>query len=394
MAWPVCARCAGLYLAAPFAALAANGWWQRSIAGTGDDGAVDVDAAFPRAARGRHAESQRESSALTEFDGYVPEAGPALDPAASGNVYSVTEFEKAAECPFRFFLRRGLGLRPVDERERDRDVWLDPLTRGSELHDVYAMLLRKVRDEKRWPTLLDTDWLLAYARQRLAKINAEMPAPTLEILERETKDFLDDVQLFVEAEVEAVVATAVGLEVSFGRPLDGDDEPLARPEPVTISLGGGMTLNIAGRIDRIDKVGDATFEVVDYKTGGYWRDRWKGTFAGGTRLQHALYGLAAVELLKARHQEPKIRGGVYYFSSHKGRGERVRIDAPDLASLGAVLADLREVIATGQFIRTVDENRCNFCDFVQACGGRANKQASIKLADPNTDAFRRLNGHI
>ena len=38
----------------------------------------------------------------------------------------------------RFFLKRGLGLRPVDERERDRDVWLDPLTRGSELHDVYA----------------------------------------------------------------------------------------------------------------------------------------------------------------------------------------------------------------------------------------------------------------
>ena len=71
-----------------------------------------------------------------------------------------------------------------------------------------------------------------------------------------------------------------------------------------------------------------TFEVLDYKTGGYWRDNWKGTFAGGRRLQHALYGLAAVELLKASHKKPKVRGGVYYFSSHKGRRERVRSTGP------------------------------------------------------------------
>ena len=35
--------------------------------------------------------------------------------------------------------------------------------------------------------------------------------------------------------------TAVGLEVSFGRPLDGDDEPLAREAPVEIALGAGLT---------------------------------------------------------------------------------------------------------------------------------------------------------
>ena len=252
----------------------------------------------------------------------------------SNAALSGTQFEKAAECPFRFFLKRGLGLRPVDERERDRDVWLDPLRRGSELHDVYAALLRKTRDEKRRPTLKDADWLVKYAQDRLEKLDEEMPAPTPEILERETTDFLDDVRLFVEAEVENGATTAVGLEVPFGRPLDGDEEPLARSEPVTISLGNGMTLKIAGRIDRINEVGAATFEVLDYKTGSYWRDDWKGVFAGGRRLQHALYGLAALELLKTRHAKPKLRGGVYYFSSHKGRGERVRIAAPALAAVG------------------------------------------------------------
>ena len=243
----------------------------------------------------------------------MPEAGPALDPCAPDNVYSVTELEKAAECPFRFFLKRGLGLRPVDERERDRDVWLDPLTRGSELHDIYAAFLRKVRNENRRPTLKDADWLTKYAQDRLARIQEEMPASTPEILERETNDFLDDVRLFLEAEVQDGATKAVGLEVSFGRPLNGDEEPLARPEPVAISLGNGITLRIAGRIDRINEVGEATFEVLDYKTGGYWRDSWKGVFKGGRRLQHALYGLAAVELLKASHKKPKVRGGVYYY---------------------------------------------------------------------------------
>ena len=375
------------------AGLSPSAWWLRSVAGTGEEGAGAIDAAFPNVARGRFAEGQRDSATFTEFDGYVPQAGPALDPCAPGNVYSVTEFEKAAECPFRFFLKRGLGLRPVDERDRDRDVWLDPLTRGSELHDVYAALLRKVRDEKRRPTLKDADWLLKYAQNRLAQLDDEMPAPTPEILERESKDFLDDVQLFVEAEVEDGATTAVGLEVSFGRPLDGDEEPLARPEPVVISLGNGITLQIAGRIDRINDVGAATFEVLDYKTGGYWRDSWKGVFAGGHRLQHALYGLAALELLKASHKKPKMRGAVYYFSSHKGRGERVRIEAPALASVGAVLADLREVITSGHFTRTSDEDDCRYCDFVAACGGRANAQANAKLADAKGEAFRRLANH-
>jgi hypothetical protein len=82
-------------------------------------------------------------------------------------------------------------------------------------------------------------------------------AATTEILDRESKDFLADVELFVEAECANLTGrTPVGFEVSFGRPLDDDSEPLAREEAVTIDLGGGLTFRIAGRIDRIDKVGE------------------------------------------------------------------------------------------------------------------------------------------
>lgn len=375
-------------------ALSPCGWWLRSIVGTGEEGIKVLGPAFTDVVNGRTAEGRRESAEFTEFDGYVPEAGSVLDPCAPATAFSVTELEKAAECPFRFFLKRGLGVRPVDERERDKDVWLDPLTRGSELHELYAALLRRTRDANRRPNIDDGAWLIALAKERLRKLNEEMPAATMEVLEGESKDFLADVELFLEAESDNKTSTPIGVEVSFGRPLDNDSEPLARSEAVEVDLGNGITFRIAGRIDRIDKVGAASFEVLDYKTGGFWRDKWKGSFNGGRRLQHALYGLAAVALLKAKYKNPEVSAGVYYFSTHKGRLEHVRIPAPAKVDIAAALGDLRDLIVRGQFIRTPDENDCRFCDYVGACGGEVNRQAGEKLPDSKLGAYRRLAAHV
>jgi ATP-dependent helicase/nuclease subunit B len=376
-------------------ALSPGRWWLRSVVGTGDAGVAAVDAAFPDVAHGRSADSRRQSADFTEFDGYAPAAGPALDPCQPQRVYSVTELENAAGCLFRFFLKRGLGVRPVDERERDKDVWLDPLTRGSELHDLYAALLRRARDGNRRPDKNDAAWLMTRAEERLAALNEEMPAATTEILERESKEFLADVELFVDAEASNSSSTPIGFEVSFGRPLDDDnEEPLARSEPVEIDLGSGLKFRIAGRIDRIDQVGPSSFEIIDYKTGSFWRPDWQGTFAGGRRLQHALYGLAAVELLKTRFKNPKIERGVYYFSSRKGRQERLGISTPTRAVIAGVLGDLRDVIIRGQFVRTPNEKDCKYCDFATACGEGVNKQADAKLQDSRLDAYGKLAAHV
>ena len=373
------------------AATTASGWMVRSVLGSGDAGLAAVDAAFAGVARGRQALAARESAAFTEFDGAVPAAGPVLDPCAPGVAYSVTELESAAGCPFRFFLKRGLGIRPVDDRERDRDVWLDPLTRGSELHDLYARMLRHCRDQKRRPDMaVDGPWLRGIAEERLAALQQEMPAATAEILERESQQFLADVELFLVEECKPSKATPVAFEVSFGRPLDDDAEPLARAEPVDIDLGGGLTFRIAGRIDRINQVGPDAFEVLDYKTGGFWRKNWTGAFNGGRRLQHALYGLAAVELLRAQHRKATIAGGTYYFSSHRGNLERLEIPAPGRAAIAKVLADLREVIVQGAFVHAASEDDCRFCDYAAACGERVHEQAEAKQGDARLAAFVRL----
>jgi hypothetical protein len=114
----------------------------------------------------------------------------------------------------------------------------------------------------------------------------------------------------------------------------------------------------------------------------------------GWRLQHALYGLAAVELLNVRYKDPIVVNGVYYFSSHKGGQRHLAIPAPAKDAIASVLGDLRDLIITGQFLRTGDAGDCRYCDYVAACSGKVNDQAKAKLADDALETSRRLHRHV
>ncbi len=384
----------------PTDAATESGWWLANVKPAGATIVPDVLRAFPAIAHGLDAQTQRESPAFTEFDGYVPEAGKVLDPCAASYGVSATALEEAATCGFRHFLKRGLRLDVIDEGERDGDVWLEPLVRGGELHDLYARSLRRCRDENRRPDRKrDLPWLLDIARKRLDELRSEMPPPSDEVCERETTDFLADLELFLEAECDRPAdRTPVGLEVAFGRTYgehDDDGEPLAQSEPVEIDLGSGLKFRLTGRIDRIDQIGPSSFEVIDYKTGGYWADDWAtGVFAGGRRLQHALYGLAATQLLRRHYKKPTVSAGVYYFSSTKGGQERRQIVTPSTASIAGVLADLRGTIASGAFAHTNNGGDCRFCDFKRACGMPHEVElVTAKLEDARLGARKRLSAH-
>ena len=255
--------------------------------------------------------------------------------ARSRRPVSPTQLEAAADCAFRHFLQRGLGVSALDEREKDGDAWLDPGTRGSELHDLYAAMLR--RNRKAAVPLhakKDLAWLLDRGKARLEELRVEMPPPSEEVFERECRDFLADLELFLLEECDREpTRTPVGLEVSFGYAIDEDEngerKRWRRRTQSSSILATGLTFKLAGRIDRIDQIGDATFEIIDYKTGGYYATKWaSGVFSGGSRLQHALYGLAAVQLLRRKYKGAKVARGTYYFSSAKGGKERRSIDTP------------------------------------------------------------------
>ncbi|HEY7249991.1 MAG TPA: PD-(D/E)XK nuclease family protein [Methylomirabilota bacterium] len=380
----------------PDGALSDAGWWLASLREADASAVPAVREGFPALGQGAVAEAARESDAFTEYDGFVPEAGPLLDPRRPGAVVSPTSLEELAKCPFRYFLQRGLGLDPIDDAEPDPDVWLDPMTRGSILHALFATIMREIRDRKETPSpALHGERLRDLGEQALAAHRALVPPPSDSVYEREARELQADLALFLAFEAQDAQRRALGFEVAFGG--DPEGEPLGRRDPVTIDLGNGLRFRLRGRIDRIDRLADGSYEIVDYKTGSaFLPGGLEATFAGGRQLQHALYALAAVELL--RETEPQARAvGSYYFPTGRGGQERQVRAASSGEQVAAVLRDLFDLLAAGAFVHTPDGGEdCRFCEFGRACGAQAAERAERKLArseSPALDAYRRLGGH-
>jgi ATP-dependent helicase/nuclease subunit B len=163
-----------------------------------------------------------------------------------------------------------------------------------------------------------------------------------------------------------------------------------------MDLGGGLQFRLRGRIDRIDRLPDGTYEVVDYKTGRFWLPGGTDAlFAGGRQLQHALYALAAAQLLRARDPEARVSRSSYYFPTRRGRAERLPRPGENPDTPG-VLRDLFDVLASGAFVHTAKNEDCRYCEFRRACGRDPVERADAKLDHaPNVvlDPYRRLRAH-
>jgi len=379
----------------PDEALTDAGWWLAVMKESGEAGAAAVFDAFPALAAGRKAMEARQSARFTEWDGFVRAARELLDPRVSGQAVSVTRLERLVACPFRYFVEHGLGVEVLQDEDPDNDEWLDPLQKGAALHEVYATLGREARARgTRLQPARDTDHARQVADAKLQALRADCPPPSDVVFDRERAEFLRDVDLFLDFESERAKSEPVGFEVAFGHEPDSA-EPLGRKEPMRISLGQGESFLLRGTIDRIDRLPDGSYEIIDYKTGRFRRDQWRGTFRGSALLQHALYGVAATALLRQLDPKARIARGVYEFPSAKGGGERVEIPPPSRAALVEVLSDLFDVMAEGGFVSADDEESCRYCDFSRACG-KPVAQAGVKLENErNTrlDAYRRLREH-
>jgi ATP-dependent helicase/nuclease subunit B len=263
------------------------------------------------------------------------------------------------------------------------------------MHDLYARFGREQRNRGERLEPRHAARLRALGDEELRKLKAAMPPPSDHVFEREREAVLRDLNLLLDLETRDPGRMPVGFEVAFGSVPD-DDEPLARAEPVTADLGPDLRLRLRGRIDRIDRLADGSYEVTDYKTGGFWLPDWEGWFAGGRKLQHALYAIAAAELLRAVDPRARVARSSYYFPTVKGGGERVLRPPRPAAELGRVLGDLVALVRAGAFLHTPTENDCRFCDFGRACGPAPFERAARKLDQPANRALaanRQLRSH-
>ena len=239
-------------------------------------------------------------------------------------IFSATELERYAYCPYQFFLNKVLDVQPLDDVELE----VDYMQRGQMAHELLAAFHRRVNQAgggAASPVALDpTDYerLLAEAvAETLSRPGADSLADALREIDR--RKLLEWFQSYRQQheKYDALWKNCDRpprpelFEVSFGRPLREGDGPPSTTEPLEL-VSHEQVVRLAGRIDRIDVGevhGQAIFNILDYKTGGGTRFSLEAC-QRGTALQLPLYALAASELILNVRDALPWQAGYWYVS--------------------------------------------------------------------------------
>ena len=248
-------------------------------------------------------------------DSVAPDLREELDRhRISARSYSATALQHFSACPYRFYLYALLRITPREVPEAIDE--LDPMQRGSLIHEVQFRLMSRLRDDERLP--FDTPERLEHAFERLDQVLDEVAAeykeelaPAIDRVWRDSiSSILADLREWLLRQQEAVPTwTPRYFELAFGLAHHRRDaDPASQPEPVLLDNG----LQLRGSIDLVEEL-DATLRATDYKTGAY---RLKPTteINGGETLQPLLYALALEKLYPGR----PVTGGRLFFCTAKG----------------------------------------------------------------------------
>jgi ATP-dependent helicase/nuclease subunit B len=322
---------------------------------------------YPDFARCRQAIMRRQDGGLSPYAGHVPAARDGED-AWSGTV-SATGLQDFAECPFRFFLRRKLGVRVLEAPERL--VHIGALERGALMHAVLEGFFRPSGDTA-GVTVLD-----AAALRRLRTLANEqferfaLLGKTGKALfwDTERSQILRDLERYVGRDLTTLATEGlvpVAVELEFGR--EG---------PPLVVKAAGRDVCFTGSIDRVDHATDGRIVVVDYKSGS--SDRFKAIkedpLGRGRHLQLPIYAKAALQALGGGDVgTPPVRAEYRFLQASTG------FAVVPVELTGELDDDLSEVLGT--LVSTIDagcfplrpgntvngtHEHCRYCDFDPLC---------------------------
>lgn len=334
---------------------------------------AEVAKAFAWAADAEKAAQARADDKFGPYDGLVSAAGG--DPTKKDHPISASYMADLAACPFRFFLKRVLLLRPKEDEERDPLVWLDPAERGELLHEIYAEFLRLQGDRPPDPKNGEKP-LLALLDGKLEALKTLIPPATDALFEGEKKELRAEALLFLRKTAEEwALRRPVGREVSFGM-TDSAGETLSSPKPVAVTLGGER-FHIRGAIDRVDKVGEHDYEVLDYKTGRLTDTKIEEMEALPAGFQPAFYMKAVEELLKKDDPQAKVTAFHFLFSTRAGRWTRLAMTPAQAKEVEDSIHGLLETLRQGRFRQTEDKDTCERCPYASVCGDAPWERAKL-----------------
>lgn len=354
-------------------------WWlDRLTAEPRPDGPRSVAANFPDLAAGLEAIGARAALKLTAYDGIVDIAAvrAQVDPVAgSAAVMSATRLELLAKCPFGYFLRHILKVQPPEEVAFDRTRWLDPLQRGSLVHEILCEFMTEVAAKGEEVAVSRHDgFMTRLAGQHIARTRLTIPPPSEGIFESERRDILETLAIFLAAEEKRETK---GRPLAFEKPIV--DEPIA--------LGGGRSFRLRGFIDRVDLIGRDTYRIIDYKTGNPAPYEGLVHFGRGRTLQPALYAVALEQILARERPggKPYVAESGYLFPSRRGEGDEIMVRGFDRNRLRSLLDDLLSLLAKGYFIAG-PEAKCGYCDYRNMCVSGGPRSSAAKR-ETNPEIF-------
>lgn len=335
---------------------------------------------------GIKSETFRHASDFTEYDGLINADSDSLDPRVNKvKRVSAAKLEMLAKCPYSFFLQDVLRVRPIEDVEFNPNKWLDAATRGSLLHRIFETFYKELENEK--PSVeKHEEKILSIARIQIDEQKELIPPPNDRIFIMEANDILECSRIFLkEEEIHCESHKPLYFEYTFG---------LDEHEPAVITLPSGATIQVAGKIDRVDESNSGHYHIIDYKTGSTYGYGNKQIFRGGRQLQHMLYAQAIEQHLNL--EIGSVHESSYYFPTVKGMAERIVRKQNEVVRKNGIeiLESLIDVLRSGTFTMTDDVNDCKFCEFKSVCRRQFYdiEVLEAKQIDPNKEVLRRFKG--
>ncbi|MBK6912918.1 MAG: PD-(D/E)XK nuclease family protein [Ignavibacteriales bacterium] len=307
-----------------------------------------------------------------------------------GNIYSTSQLETYAKCPFKYFAERVLKLEPPQKPSED----FEALEMGSLLHKILYEFYTKLTKQK---IILagcsEKDFqkakklLFETARQNISEANFKSffsfydQEKILGINGIEQNSIL--YQFLLQERNSDTGFVPMFFETAFGE-LEKDNSK--QNQQIKIKTGNTF---LRGKIDRIDiNEKDGVFSIVDYKLGGKKPKTDELTL--GLSLQIPLYMLAASELIKSQlNKDMKPQHGYIYSLkfSEKEFGKKIvsLLKAADKKSDEELINSNNEMIkicieAIDKYSLLISEGKfnlstlvdrenkiCGFCNFRSVC---------------------------
>ncbi|MCJ7656628.1 MAG: PD-(D/E)XK nuclease family protein, partial [Candidatus Atribacteria bacterium] len=359
---------------------------------------------YPGLSEGFYAARQREKEELNRFNGKVKVNSKRVDPRLNrGLVVSSSRLELIAFCPYLYFLKYILKIKPPQEMIENPGVWLDPSEKGILFHQIFEKFYKKLKEISPpgifIPPSYTNHWCILedIALSQLKQKRKRLAPPNNLVYQHESKEILNSCRFFLHCEEEKYKGEIpTFLELAFGT-RDNQNEELGRIKALELSLPGGKSISFQGKIDRIDKLDEDTYRIIDYKTGTPYEFSRSKYFQNGKQIQHALYALSLNKILaKAEISAfPKIQKAGYYFPTLPGQGRQYFYGEERRNQVLEIIDLLLDIVAQGNFAMTQKADDFMCADYRDILEQNQVMEVSGKNAkkydeEPALDNLRRL----